>query len=92
MRSRIGVWSVALGVTGFVGWGGLTILFFSLPEPEHEATLLDLELRECVPALSWREKAFALWSKRLEINSWATPPSNWRETFEREAASGSVLT
>jgi hypothetical protein len=149
MRSRIGVWSVALGVTGFVcgffgpivlnpsanqgpmlgifitgpggavlgavlgaltaalnlgpavsrilltavsALGGLTILFFCLPEPEYQATLLDLELRECVPALSWRETAFALWSKRLEINSWATPPPNWRETFEREAASGSVVT
>lgn len=148
MRSRIGEWSVALGVTGFVcgffgpivlnpsanqgpmlgifitgpggavlgaflgaltgplnlrpavsrillmaisALGGLTILFFCLPEPEYQATLLDLEVRECVPALSWREKAFALWSKRLEINSWATPPANWRKTFEREAASGSVL-
>ncbi len=149
MRSRIGVWSVALGVTGFVcgffgpivlnpsanqgpmlgifitgpggavlgavlgtltallnvrpavsrrlltavcALGGLTILFFCLPEPEYQATLLDLELRECVPALSWREKAFALWSKRLEINSSARPPADWRQTFEREAASGSVLT
>jgi hypothetical protein len=71
--------------------GGLTILFFCFPEPEYQATLLDLELRECVPALSWREKAFALWNRRLEINSWATPPPDWKETFEREAASGSIL-
>ncbi len=79
-------------LTALSALGGLTILFFCLPEPEYEATILDVELRECVPALSWREKAFALWSRRLEMNSWATPPPNWRETFEREAASGSVVT
>ena len=35
------------------------ILVTALPEPEYRATLLDLEVRECGPALDWQDRAVA---------------------------------
>lgn len=90
VRPRPGVARALLASAAAVG--GLAILVTALPEPEHTALLLDAKLRACAPAISWRDRAFATWDRRLAINSWATPPPAWRETFERAAASGSVLT
>ena len=80
---------------GVAGVGGLAIILVTaLPEPEYRATVLDLEVRECEPALVWQGRAVAIWEKRLDVNQnlWGAPPPDWRQTFAREAASGAVAT
>ena len=72
--------------------GALAILYTALPAPEYTATVLELQVQSCEPAQSWRERAFGIWDQRLEVNTWATPPPQWRQTFEQAAASESVLT
>ncbi len=72
--------------------GALAILYTALPAPEYTATVLEMRVQECVPALSWRDEVVDLWEQRIEISHLETPPPQWRQTFERAAAAGSVLT
>jgi hypothetical protein len=80
----------ALGVVGAAG--GLTILFFCLPEPQYRAELVEIEVTACELPLARRDAAFAEWEKMLAASPWAHPRADWKETFERDAASGAVLT
>jgi hypothetical protein len=66
-------------------------LYILTPEPRLETTLVDLEVRGCVPALDWKDRAFAEWDKKLTLPGWSRPVPDWRGHFERTAI-GSVVT
>jgi hypothetical protein len=79
---------------GTATFGALAVLYTALPTPEYRATVLDLEVRGCVPARDWEARGVEIWERRLEVNAnlWGAPPSGWRADFARESASGAVLT
>ena len=75
-------------LTTIAAVGGLAILFFALPEPDYRATLLDLEVRDCVAAPTWHDEGVGIWERRLEVNvnMMPSPAPDWRQTFADRAA------
>jgi hypothetical protein len=76
---------------GTTAAGALAVLYVALPAPGYESTVLDLDVRGCAPALSWRDRAFDDWQERLAATTWADPPPDWQPAFERAAAAGSIV-
>lgn len=69
--------------------GGAT-LYLVTPQPRLDATIVEVEVRGCVPALEWRDRAVADWERRLARPGWRETEPRWREHFERTAI-GSVV-
>ncbi len=79
---------------GIAAIGAVAILVTALPAPDYRASILDLTVRDCVPAADWRERALATWERRLATNVaiWGDPPADWRETLATATSTGAVLT
>ena len=65
----------------------LTTLFFSTPEPEYRAGILDAEILDCSPPSSRRDKAVAYWEEALtRTNHYFTPRATWKQELDRMLA------
>lgn len=69
----------------------LTTLFFSTPEPQFRAQILDAEILGCAPPSSRREKALAYWDEALARVTYAQPRPGWKEQFDRMLATESAV-
>ena len=65
----------------------LTTLFFSTPEPQYCAGILDAMIKECSPPSSRRDKAIAYWEEALtRTNHYFTPRVTWKQELDRMLA------
>lgn len=77
-----------------VGAGTLlaaTTLFFSTPEPQYRAGILDAEVLGCAPPSSRRAKALTYWDEAIARVTWAPPRDGWKEDFDRMLANESAV-
>lgn len=69
-------------VTAALVVAGVT-LFFSTPEPEYRAGIVEGEVRGCAPPASMKEQALERWEQALSRSTGAEPRPGWREDLER---------
>jgi hypothetical protein len=66
-----------------------TTLFFSTPQPEYRASVLDAEIEGCAPPRSLRDKTLSYWDETLSRTGHAR--AGWKEDFDRMLAEGDAV-
>jgi hypothetical protein len=66
-------------------------LYFSLPEPQFRAGLLDAEIASCAPPSSRRDNALAYWDEVLASMSRSQARAGWKEDFDHMLATESAV-
>jgi hypothetical protein len=63
--------------------GGVTVLFFCLPEPQLRGYIVDGTIMRCDAPASRIDAAVEHWQQRIASVTWAAPRSGWKQDAER---------
>lgn len=61
-------------------------LYFSMPQPQYHANVVDAEIVGCAAPDAIRDKAMDYWDDRVAKVTWAPPRAGWKEDFDRMVA------
>ena len=61
-------------------------LYFSMPEPQYSANVVDVEIVGCATPDTIRDKAMDYWDDQVAKVTWAPPRAGWKQDFDRMVA------
>ena len=89
LEVRPSTFRIALGVASALM--AATTLYWSTPEPQYRAGLLDAEIEGCAPPSSRRDKALAYWDEVLARMSHSQARAGWKQDFDHMLATESAV-